>query len=73
MATMASKLPTEDRPLRIDPDLAAVIEKELEPLEGEDLEKGQAAVRTVLKSSTQGTFATIADAYRTAIREAVEA
>lgn len=66
-----SKLPSEDRPMRIDPDLAAALEKALAPYSGERLEKAQAAVREVRSSAAVGTFGEVLDRYRSAIREAV--
>lgn len=70
---MTSTLPTEDRPIRMAPDLAEEVEKLLEPLTGEDQEKGRDAVMQVYHSSVSGSFGTIVEAYRTAIEEAVTA
>lgn len=64
---MTSKLPTSDRPLIRDRDMAAAIERMLSPLTGQKLDKAQLAVRRVASSATQGPFATVLAAYRTAI------
>jgi hypothetical protein len=70
MATMTSKLPTSDRPLIHDRDLAAVVEKMLTPLNGAKLDRAQAAVRKVAESAVQGSFDAVVRAYRTAINAA---
>lgn len=68
MATMTSKLPTSDRPLIADRDLAAAVETLLAPLSGARLERAQAAVRKVAGSAAQGPFATVLKAYESAIK-----
>jgi hypothetical protein len=72
MATTTSKLPTSDRPLIADRDLAAAIEKLLAPLGGKALERAQAAVRKVAASAVQGPFATVLRAYEAAIKAAAK-
>lgn len=67
-----SNLPTEDRPLRMDPDLTAAVEKILKPYKGADLEKARAAVMTVYRSGASGLFADLVEQYRVAVNEAVE-
>lgn len=69
--TTATKLPTEDRPMSIDPDLAAALEKELAPLSGEALTRAQDAIQRVRASALTGSFGKIVQAYRDAIAEAV--
>lgn len=71
MTTATSKLPANDRPLIQDPDLAAALERELEPLSGKSLERAQAAVRRIHGSALQAPFGTVLAAYQTAIAEAV--
>lgn len=66
----ATKLPTDTRPLVRDPDLAAALEKELEPLSGKKLEAAQAAIRRVRASGVQGSYQDILAAYTAAIRKA---
>lgn len=66
-----SKLPTNDRPLIQDPDLAVAIERALEPYTGKELEKAQAAVRRVHASGVQGPFGAILATYEAAITKAV--
>lgn len=68
MTTMTSKLPTSDRPLIADRDLAAAVDRLLSPLSGKALERAQAAVRRVAASAVQGPFATVLRAYESAIR-----
>jgi hypothetical protein len=70
MATLTSKLPTSDRPLIRDIDLATAVERLLAPLDGKRLERAQAAVRRVSKSAVQGPFDKIFAAYQSAIRAA---
>jgi hypothetical protein len=72
MATMTSKLPTNSRPIILDPDLAAAIERTLEPYNGKALEKAQAAVRKVATSNVQGPFDQVVAAYESAVLAAVE-
>lgn len=71
MTTLTSKLPTNDRPLIKDPALVAALDKLLAPLSGKALERAQDAVRRVARSAVQGTFSTIVETYRKAIRGAV--
>lgn len=68
MTTMTSKLPTSDRPLIADRDLAAALEKMLAPFSGAKLEKAQAAVRRVASSAVQGPFSTVLAAYTAALK-----
>jgi hypothetical protein len=70
MATMTSKLPTSDRPLIADRDLAAAVDKLLAPLSGTKLERAQAAVRKVAGGAAQGPFSVVVGAYESAIRAA---
>lgn len=70
MATMTSKLPTSDRPLIGDRDLASALEKLLAPLNGARLERAQAAIRKVAASAVQGPFSTVLKAYEAAIKGA---
>lgn len=65
-----TKVPTDERPLVQDPDLAAALERELRPLNGERLERAQAAVRTVRNSGLVGTFDQVLEVYRAAITKA---
>lgn len=66
-------LPTEQRPIRMDPELSERVEKLLEPLAGDDLERAHAAVMKVYHSGRSGSFDEILGHYRTAIEEAVAA
>lgn len=67
---MTTKLPTDNRPLVRDPDLAAALERELAPYSGKALERAQTAIRKVRNSGTQGPFSVVLDAYRAAIKNA---
>lgn len=69
---MTMKLPTDNRPLVRDPDLAAALEAELTPYSGDKLKKAQDAIRRVRQSALQGPFSTVFGAYRTAIEQAVK-
>lgn len=71
MTAVASKLPTNERPLIQDPDLSAALEVTLEPLSGKALERAQAAIRRVHGSGVQGPFGTVLAAFQTAIAAAV--
>jgi hypothetical protein len=71
MTAIATKLPTSTRPLIQDMDLAAAIERMLEPLTGKSLERAQAACRRVYNTGAPGTFATMCADYRAAIDAAV--
>lgn len=70
-ATASSKLPMNERPIILDPDLAAAVEDLLAPYTGKALERAQAAVRKVASGAMQGTFSDLVDAYHKAIRGAV--
>ncbi|MFW6331496.1 MAG: hypothetical protein ACOC3J_07210 [Gemmatimonadota bacterium] len=67
-----SKLPTEHRPIRMDPELATAVEAALEPYSGKDLEKAQKAVLGVYQSANPGSHADLVEQYSAAIAEAVE-
>jgi hypothetical protein len=71
MPVAESKLPTDNRPLIRDPDLAAGIERFLEPYSGKKLEAAQAAIRRVRNSPIEGQFSVILQAYGDAIADAV--
>jgi uncharacterized membrane protein len=71
MTTTATKLPQSTRPLIQDMDLAAAIERMLEPLTGKTLERAQAACRRVYTTGTPGTFTDMCADYRAAIDAAV--
>ncbi len=64
-------LPQETRSIRMDPHLEAAVEKLLEPYQGKELERAQAAVVEVYHSSTVGVFGKLVGRYKTAILEAV--
>lgn len=70
-ATAISKLPTNERSVIQDPDLAAAVEELLRPYGGKSLERAQGAVRKVATGATQGTFSDLVEAYRSAIKGAV--
>lgn len=70
-ATATSKLPTNERPIIFDPDLAGAVEDQLRPYTGKALERAQAAVRRVASGAAQGTFSDLVAAYGTAIKQAV--
>lgn len=67
----ATKVPTDDKPLIRDPDLAKALDEILKPYDGKDLQKAQAAIRKVRQSGVQGPFSVIVETYRTAIEKAV--
>lgn len=69
----ATKLPTDTRPLILDPDLAAAVEAMLTPYEGKKLERAQAACRKVHGSAMLGDYSQIVAAYQSAIDKAVGA
>lgn len=69
--TLTSKLPTITRPIPIDSDMAAALERRLAPLSGKRLELAQSAVRKVYGSGFQGSFADLLVAYETAIDAAL--
>lgn len=62
-----SKLPMESRPLRLAPEVARVVEKQLAPLTGKALERAQAAILKVYTSGQQMTSEQWVVAYETAI------
>ena len=65
--TSLSKLPTVTRPIAMDPDMAAALERRLAPLSGKSLERAQAAVRRVYTGGVQGSFSDLLAAYEGAI------
>lgn len=65
-------LPTEQRPIRMDPELSERVEKILDRYSGSDLEKAQAAVMKVYHSGFAGSFGQLVERYDEAVREAVE-
>lgn len=71
MTTATTKLPTDAAALIRDPDLAAALEKVLEPYSGAKLERAQYALRKVRSSGVQGTFSQVLAAYTAAIEKAV--
>lgn len=70
MAPTKSALPTEDVPIKMDPDLAAAVSGLLEQLEEEDKAAGTEAVMGVYRSGFAGVFSELVDQYRKAIEEA---
>lgn len=66
-----TKLPTSDRPLVRDPDLAAALERELKPYSGARLDAAQQAVRQVAAGGAIGTFDGLVAQYKAAIQKAV--
>ncbi len=85
MAPTKSALPTEDVPIKMDPDLAAAVSGLLEQLseeprceEGDDASVelpslralGREAVMGVYRSGCAGVFSELVDQYRKAIEEA---
>lgn len=68
-----TKLPSEPRPIRMDPELAEAVDEIIKPLKGKDLEAAQAAVMDVYRSNASGKFAELLENYREAIEEAVTA
>lgn len=68
-----SALPTEPRPIRMDPELGERIEKLLKPLEGKERKAADAAVMKVYQSGHTGNFAELVERYEMAIAEAVDA
>lgn len=71
MTQTLAKLPSADRPLIQDPDLAVAVAKLLAPYTGKSLERAQSAVRRVHGSAVQGPFSTIVAAYDAAVKQAV--
>lgn len=68
---MTTALPTEDRPIQLDPELSSKVEEMLKPYSGRKLEAARAAVLKVYKSGFAGSFGAILGKYETAIEEAV--
>lgn len=66
-------MPTEQRPIRMDPDLFKAVEGLLKAYKGEALERAQEAVRSVKESGHQGQFSELLAKYRDAIEEAAKA
>lgn len=69
--TQTSKLPKDDKPIRLDPDLAKALEDLLKPYKGEKLERAQQAVLHVRASGVTGQWADLIAHYDAAIKEAV--
>lgn len=69
--TPAIELPTEQTPIKMDPELAEVVGEFLAELEGSDRKAGSAAVMKVYRSGFAGVFAEIVEKYRSAISTAV--
>lgn len=68
----ATILPTEPRPIRMDPDLAAAIEQLLAPYSGKKLVAAQGAVMGVYHDrSIALQFGELVERYRAAIAKAV--
>lgn len=67
-----TKLPTEERPIRMDPELQEQVEKILKGYSGKKLESAQEAVRKVYAGGATGSFHEIVDTYRGAVQEAVK-
>jgi hypothetical protein len=67
MTATLSKLPTITRAIKMEPDMAAAIERKLAPLSGQRLQRAQDAVRRVYNSGFQGSFAQLLAKYETAI------
>lgn len=66
-------LPTEQRPIRMDPELSERVEALLKKYSGEKLSRAQTAVMRVYHSGANGPFGEIVKQYETAITEAVAA
>jgi hypothetical protein len=62
-----SKLPMESRPLRLAPEVARLVEKQLAPLNGRKLEAAQEAILKVYQSGQQMTSEQWCHAYEQAI------
>jgi hypothetical protein len=67
MTATLSKLPTVTRPIKMEPNMAAAIERRLAPLSGKRLERAQDAVRKVYGSGFQGSFSQLLEKYEAAI------
>ena len=70
---MTTKMPTDARPLAMEPELQEFVEGLLAPLSGKRLEAGQEAVRKVHSGGLVGMMDDLRDAYREAVAEAVSA
>jgi hypothetical protein len=68
---MTTKMPTEKRTIRMEPELEERVVEMLKPLTGKKLEAAQEAVRKVHASAVSGEFDTIVGAYREAVKGAV--
>lgn len=66
-------LPTEQRPIRMDPELAEQVDALLKPFSGEKLDRAQAAVMKVYESGATGSFGEILERYEAAIEDATQA
>ncbi len=66
-----SELPTEQRPIRMDPELAEAIEERIKAVKPSKRDDARTAVMAVYHSGTQGTFHDVLSAYDAAIAEAV--
>lgn len=66
-----TKLPTTERPMILDNDMAAAVEKMLAPYSGKTLEKAQGAVRKIATSGIQGSYDKMLATYQTAIKAVV--
>ncbi len=66
-----TKLPSDGRPMKMDPFLAEALEKELEPYTGNRLERAQKAILQVHKSGFTGTFGQLVEEYGEKIKAAV--
>ena len=69
--TQATALPTEQAPIKMDTELAEVVNGFLEELEGKERKVGQDAVREVYRSGFVGVFAELVERYRSRISDAV--
>lgn len=67
-----SKLPMESRPLRLAPEVAKVVEAQLKPLQGKNLEAAQEAVLKVYQSGQQMASDQWVKTYGQAIQSAVK-
>lgn len=68
---MESKLPHDEKPVRMDPDLAQALESLLKPYKGEKLRRAQEAVLRVRKSGFTGQWSDLIAHYRAEIEKAV--
>lgn len=67
-----SKIPTESRQLRLSPEVQRVVEAQLAPLAGKNLERAQNAVLGVYQSGRQMAHEQWLHAYSAAIKSAVK-